>query len=635
MRLKYLIGFMGVSVLALTACDNVENQNTTTNNTSIPTTTTSGEESTTTTTTNENKKYDKPTTIYLAGDSTVQTYTEQQYIGGWGQFLDLFLDDSITVKNAAKGGRSSRSFINEGRLYDIVENGFNYTFTENGGKSIGSQIKEGDYLLIQFGHNDDDTKAQSDTSYMYERMVPLGTPVNGIYPTTAPTNKASTTSNLPSDMTDKTKTEIAKYGNSYYAYDSAGKNGTYKGYLKEYVDFARSKGATPILVTPVARVKFSGDQIVGGPGLHGENFAYVEAMKQLAAEEDVMCIDLFAKSKAMLELATISNANYLMALKPNALTGTWPYGYDSAYNNPDLGYEGIEATHYNKYGAYLEAAYVAEALKSFNDSTVTNHGTNRNTGKNGTELVEFSDLINNKPEKYIVSSNLMPKEKITALEGTVDSKYINLVDETRTFPDDTEFLAKMALVPAVDSITIDNVDDAETKLNAAIDEYNKLNASDRKPEYATNIKNVQAKIAKVRKDAKGTPVASLEFNAATGTLTTTSTPFFTDGNNVTKSGNAYKIGSSYNNADEKYIGVKFNATGIAYITVNAYKSDSTKSVNMDIKNITTGIKESVVIEGTSDYEVQLEVSGETEIHIYRQGGTGLMINSITVEVYSK
>ena len=672
---KYLLSLLGVSALVLTACDNTntsnsntsivdntskveettpntttdENNNTapntTTDNTPAVTTnennnttpTTTDGDSTTTTGTNENTPvYNKATTIFLAGDSTVKTYNDDQYIGGWGQFLDLFLDDSITVKNAAQGGRSSRSFINEGRLYDIVDNGYNYSFSENGGKSIESEIKEGDYLFVQFGHNDDDTKTQSDTSYMYERMVPLGTPVNGIYPTIAPTNKQSTTANLPSNMTDKTKTEIAKYGNTYYAYDATGANGTYKGYLKEYIDFAREKGAIPVLVTPVARVKFSGSEIVGGPGLHGDNFAYVEAMKQLASEEDVMCIDLFSKSKSMLELATVSNANYLMALKPNALTGVWPTGYDSTYNNPDMGYEGIEATHYNKYGAYLEAAYVAEAIKSFNDSSVTNHGTNRNTGANGSEKMEFSDLVNSKPEKYVVSPNLLPKEYITKLEKTVDSKYIDLVDPNRTFPDATAFEAKLALVPAVDDITIDNADDTEAKLNAAIAEFNKLNVSDRKESYKATIDAVTAKIAKVRKDAMGTVLASISFNAKTDTISTSSTPFYMHSEGVTLANGVLKIGSSYNNTDVKYVGFKINATGIAYITVNAYKSDATKSVNMDVKNITSGAaKESVFIDGLQDYVVQVEINGETDIHIYRQGATGLIINSITVEVYEK
>ena len=53
--------------------------------------------------------------IYLAGDSTVKSYEDNQFIGGWGQFLEYFLD-GVTVVNAAQGGRSARSFINEGRL---------------------------------------------------------------------------------------------------------------------------------------------------------------------------------------------------------------------------------------------------------------------------------------------------------------------------------------------------------------------------------------------------------------------------------------------------------------------------------------------------------------------------------------
>ena len=51
-----------------------------------------------------------------------------------------------------------------------------------------------------------------------------------------------------------------------------------------------------------------------------------------------------------------------MALKPNSLTGSWPAGFDSTYNNTEAGYEGIEATHYNKYGAKIVAGLLADAL---------------------------------------------------------------------------------------------------------------------------------------------------------------------------------------------------------------------------------------------------------------------------------
>ena len=198
--------------------------------------------------------------IYLAGDSTVKTYEANQYIGGWGQYLDYFLDDSIEVINCAQGGRSSRSFINEGRLYDIEGN--DYTFSQNDGKSIGSVIEEGDFLFIQFGHNDDDTKKASSYATLYDRMVPLGTPDGkGIYPTTA--GERVSTTYLPTEYTNNVSStttamnEIAKYGSTYYSYDCGG---TYKWFLKQYIDFAREKNAIPVLVTPVSRVKFSDGQ---------------------------------------------------------------------------------------------------------------------------------------------------------------------------------------------------------------------------------------------------------------------------------------------------------------------------------------------------------------------------------------
>ena len=167
-------------------------------------------------------------TVFLVGDSTVKTYEDNQYIAGWGQFLSYFLGNDIVVKNAAHGGRSSRSFINEGRLYDI--DGNNYSFSQNGGNSIGDEIKAGDYLFIQFGHNDDASKLSNYTT-IYDRMVPLGEPdANGIYPVT-PAEKQPTTF-LPTEYTDRaTDSEeaaalsaIAKYGSEYYAYGS----GTFK-----------------------------------------------------------------------------------------------------------------------------------------------------------------------------------------------------------------------------------------------------------------------------------------------------------------------------------------------------------------------------------------------------------------------
>lgn len=441
-------------------------------------------------------------TIYLAGDSTVKTYEDGQYIAGWGQYLDLFLDESITVVNAAHGGRSSRSFINEGRLYNIENANYSYTFSQNGGKSIEDCIKAGDFLFIQFGHNDDASKP-SNYSSMFDRMVPLGEPdANGIYPTT-PAERTST-STLPEAYTklatdaEETKAlaEIAKYGSEYYAYGS----GTYKWYLKQYIDFARSVGATPVLITPVARVKFSGGNIIGGAGLHGENFAYVEAVRQLAQEENCLLIDLFAESKTMLETATPAYANYLMALKPNDLTGQWPTGYDGAYGNADAGYTGIEATHYNKYGAYLQAAKLAELILS-----------NEAVAKDG-ERFNFSDHILTTPEKYIDPSNLIGKNTVAALEALLTT--INVTNPNRTYPDPAEVVAAIDAITAMGEVNADNYLDIQAKCEAARVAYNGLNVDDRSA--VSNLEALEAAEAAVEaviKSLRPDPVKTVIFNA--------------------------------------------------------------------------------------------------------------------------
>jgi len=407
-------------------------------------------------------------TIYLAGDSTVKTYNDDQYIGGWGQFLDLFLADEITVVNAAQGGRSSRSFINEGRLYNIDDTFYKYSFSQNGGKSIEDCIKEGDFLFIQFGHNDDASKI-SNYSTIFDRMVPLGEPdANGIYPTT-PAVKV-TTESLPEEYTSVATdaeeaaalAEIAKYGTEYYGYHSGG---TYKWYLKQYIDFARSVGAIPVLVTPVARVKFSGSEIIGGAGLHGVGFAYVEAVRQLAKEESCLLIDLFAESKTMLEAATRNYANYLMALKPNDLTGEWPAGYDNAYGNTDAGYSGIEATHYNKYGAFLQAAKVAEIILNSDETTAKN------------ERFNFSGHILKAPKEYIDPSNLISKSTVAALEGLFAN--INVTNPDRSYADPSEVVALINALAEKGEVTAENHLELLAECEAVRSAYDALNVDDR------------------------------------------------------------------------------------------------------------------------------------------------------------
>ncbi len=164
-----------------------------------------------------------PITIYLAGDSTVATYPKSlSPRSGWGQELTHMFDDQIIVSNQAKSGRSSKSFIDEGRL-----------------KWILNHIKKGDYLFIQFGHNDE--KIEDLNRY------------------TSPST-------------------------------------TYKSYLTQYIDGARKKGAIPILVTPVERMGFSKD----GTALKSHGL-YPAAMMELGKEKNVPVINLTAKSKNLFQ----------------------------------------------------------------------------------------------------------------------------------------------------------------------------------------------------------------------------------------------------------------------------------------------------------------------------------------------
>ena len=571
----------------------------------------------------DEKAYNKTPTIFLAGDSTVKTYLEDQYIGGWGQYLGLYLPESIKVHNAAHGGRSSRSFINEGRLYDTKETGFSFSFSENNGKSIESEIKEGDFLFIQFGHNDDDTKSYSDLTYQYERFVTLGTPdANGIYPTIKPTKTSTET--LPSDMPASTKTTVKSYGANYYAYDSTGQNGTYKGYLKEYIDFARTKGATPVLVTPVARVKFSGSSIIGGPGLHGENFAYVEAMKQLAEAEDCLLIDLFSYTKTMLETLTSSYSDYVMALKPNSLLGKWPIGYDQAYKNADAGYTGVEATHYNKYGAYLEAAYIAQSIISIDE-----------THNNDKEYFSFKDNVLKTPKAYINPSNLIPKVKAAEIEATITG--VNVTDPNRTYPTADALEEKLATIPVVSEITNDNYIAVGELVKEAEALYAILNVDDRKEEYKEKIDATKTKVQEliIANKPVATETYSIDFSTVDN-LTEITTPFAindTEGKLVLNGG-CLKFGSS-GSSSVKNLNVTVSGKGKVVISFRGSISDSSKAASLGISNGST--EKIIILEGNvATYAVEFEITNSTTFYLYRASGstTGVMCASIVVEYFA-
>lgn len=99
----------------------------------------------------------KPITIFIAGDSTAQSYTEEKdgLIKGWGQMLSLYLTDDVKVDNRAIGGRSTKTFISEGRWDKLL-----------------ADVSEGDYVFVQFGHNDASTRPERHASYEdYEKNL--------------------------------------------------------------------------------------------------------------------------------------------------------------------------------------------------------------------------------------------------------------------------------------------------------------------------------------------------------------------------------------------------------------------------------------------------------------------------------
>ena len=159
------------------------------------------------------------TTIFLLGDSTVCDQPLEPY-NSWGQMLTRFFRPGIAIANHAESGESLRSSLGAKRLDKVL-----------------SQMKPGDYLFIQYGHNDEKEKGEGVGAFT-----------------------------------------------------------TYKADLKKFVDGARQRGGIPLLITPVQRRSFDKDGMITNS--HGD---YPEAVRQVAKEENVPLIDLNAMSKPLYE----------------------------------------------------------------------------------------------------------------------------------------------------------------------------------------------------------------------------------------------------------------------------------------------------------------------------------------------
>jgi lysophospholipase L1-like esterase len=149
-------------------------------------------------------------TIYLLGDSTVCDQPREPY-NSWGQMLTRFLLPGIAVANHAESGESLRSSLSARRLDKVL-----------------SIIKPGDYLFIQYGHNDEKEKGEGVGAFT-----------------------------------------------------------TYKADLRRFVSETRNQGGIPVLITPVQRRTFDAQKKITNS--HGD---YPDAVRQVAREDSVALIDL-------------------------------------------------------------------------------------------------------------------------------------------------------------------------------------------------------------------------------------------------------------------------------------------------------------------------------------------------------
>lgn len=187
------------------------------------------------------QKEKQPPTVYIIGDSTVKNGQDRGDRGqwGWGHFLALWMDlDKVSVENHAIGGRSSRSFLSEGRW-----------------EKIRSQLKEGDYVLIQFGHND-----------------------GGELNTGRARGSLKGTGEEYEDIIYSKPDQKELEGKSDRVY-------TYGHYLRRYIDDTRKAGATPVICSPVPRNRWKDGKIL-------RDDSYALWAKEVAERKRVPFVDL-------------------------------------------------------------------------------------------------------------------------------------------------------------------------------------------------------------------------------------------------------------------------------------------------------------------------------------------------------
>lgn len=166
----------------------------------------------------------RPVHVYMIGDSTMCEYpVNRTPLAGWGMPFKYFFDSTVTVVNRARGGRSTRTFLEENRWQPIADS-----------------LQEGDYVLIQFGHNDEAREEIYRARY---------TPVPD-----------------------------------------------YKKNLIRFITETRQKKAIPVLITPVTRMIFDSENNI--KETHKE---YSAAVWEIGREYQTPVIDLDTRSRDLLQ----------------------------------------------------------------------------------------------------------------------------------------------------------------------------------------------------------------------------------------------------------------------------------------------------------------------------------------------
>lgn len=222
--------------------------------------------------------------VHTIGDSTMATYDPNTTVTrGWGQMFQQFFKGDVTVNNRAKNGASSKSFYKESAYW----------------QSVKKQIEPGDYVLIQFAHNDEKSNGcDGDELKAYYQSIG-----------------------------DEAKANACDYRGTTAS-------GTYKDYLRKYVEETRALGATPVLVGAICRKYFDGstirrngrhdlgdkfDKIEDGKLTTGNKVAaddhtydYPYQMQEVAKELGVQYLDLTTATKELYESYGDAKANALL-----------------------------------------------------------------------------------------------------------------------------------------------------------------------------------------------------------------------------------------------------------------------------------------------------------------------------------